>query len=104
MIEAKANENEMALAIGISTKAAYHLMQRINECSQTKINPFRLKVSHVMTESTRTVLKVIQKVITFHDVMENISEVITDMNSDVNYEAFYTNMGIYLLKKELFKN
>ena len=63
MIGANANANEVDLAIGISTKAAYCLIQRSNYCTQNDINPLNAmkrygsKVTHVMTESTRTVLE-----------------------------------------------
>ena len=67
MIGANANAKEVVLAIGISTKAVYRLIQRINDCTQNDINPFNAmkkygpKVTHVMTESTITVLEVIQQ-------------------------------------------
>ena len=63
MIGPKANANEVALAIGISTKAVYRLMQRINDCSHIDINLLNVmkrygpKVTHVMTESTRYIAR-----------------------------------------------
>ena len=55
MIGNKHKANKVALAPGISTKAAYHMMQRINDFSQNDINSLNTmkiygpKVTQVIT-------------------------------------------------------
>ena len=91
MIGANANANEVALAVGISTKAAYRLMQRINDCTQNDINllnatkKYGPKVTPVITESTRTVIEVIQQdcTVTHKGVVQKLNDmgvIITQTN------------------------
>ena len=59
------------------------MIQRINDCIQNDINPLKAmnrygsKVTHIMTESTRTVLKVIQQdcTITRKGVVQTLNDV-----------------------------